>query len=296
MSLPEFDFHAPGTVDEACRMVAEYGAKAKIFAGGTDLMLDMRRKRISPEHVISIPQIGELTKLELSPGMLKLGACVTLGRIVKSKEIAEKWGAVCAGAKAIGSCLVRNLATVGGNLVSARPAADMPPSMIAYGASLVLRKASGERVVSIDDFFTGSGTTVMAPDEILTEIRLLEPPAYAGAGYLNLGIRNACDINILNVSSYIALDGPSGSVTDARIVMGCVAPTHVRALSAEKLLIGEKPSAALFERAGEAALNAATPRGAAYSRASAEYKKDMVKELTMRTLAMALKEATGLAA
>ena len=293
MSLPEFDFHAPGTVEEACRMVAEYGAKAKIFAGGTDLMLDMRRNRISPEHVISIPGIEELKKLEVSSGMLKIGACVTVARIVKSEEIAAKWGALCAGAKALGSCLVRNLATVGGNLASARPAADIPPSLMAYGASLVLKKTSGERVVAIDSFFTGTGLTAMGPDEILTEIRVPEPPAHSGAGYINLGIRNACDINILNVSSYLVLDGPGGAVKEARIVMGCVAPTHVRVASAEKLLLGEKVSDALFERAGEAAMNAATPRGSKYSRASAEYKKDMVRELTVRTLAMAHKEAMG---
>ncbi|MDA8305955.1 MAG: xanthine dehydrogenase family protein subunit M [Deltaproteobacteria bacterium] len=296
MSLPEFDFHAPGTVDEACRMVAEYGDKAKIFAGGTDLMLDMRRKRISPEHVISIPQIEELKTIDQAPGLLKIGACVTVSRIVKSKEIGAKWGALCAGGKALGSCLVRNLATVGGNLASARPAADMPPPLMAYGASLVLKNTSGERVVSLDDFFKGTGVTVMTPDEILTEIRIPEPPAHSGAGYFNLGIRNACDINILNVASYIALDGPGGAVKSARIVMGCVAPTHVRALAAESLLIGEKPSEALFQSAGEAAMKAATPRGSAYSRASAEYKKDMVKELTVRTLTMAYREAMGLTA
>ncbi|MDR3567355.1 MAG: xanthine dehydrogenase family protein subunit M [Syntrophobacteraceae bacterium] len=293
MSLPEFDFHAPGTVEEACRMVAGFGAKAKIFAGGTDLMLDMRRNRISPEHVISIPGIEELKTLEIASGMLTIGACVTVARVVKSKEIAAKWGALCAGAKALGSCLVRNLATIGGNVVSARPAADIPPSLMAYGASLVLKKTSGERVVSINDFFTGTGSTAMGPDEILTRILVPEPPPHSGAGYVNLGIRNACDINILNVSSYIALDGPGGAIKDARIVMGCVAPTHVRVNSAEKLLIGEKPTDALFQRAGEAALNAATPRGSAYSRASAEYKKDMVKELTVRTLAMAYREAMG---
>ncbi|MGC8492001.1 MAG: FAD binding domain-containing protein [Syntrophobacteraceae bacterium] len=293
MPLPEFDFHAPQSVEEACRMLADYGGTAKIFAGGTDLMLDMRRKRIAPEHVISVPGIEELKRVDRSPGVLTLGSCVTVARIVKSKEIAGKWGALCAGGKALGSCLVRNLATIGGNIASARPAADLPPALMAYGADLVLRKSSGERVVSIDDFFTGTGTTVMTPDEILTEIRVLEPSAHSGAGYLNLGIRNACDINILNVASRISLDGPEGVVKEARIVMGCVAPTHVRALAAEKLLLGEKPSTELFERAGEAAMNAATPRGSAYSRAGAEYKKDMVRELTVRTLTMAFREATG---
>ncbi len=293
MSLPEFDFHAPEGVDQACRMLSDYGAGARIFAGGTDLMLDMRRKRISPEHVISIAAIEELKRLDFAPGMLKIGGCVTVARIVKSKEIALKWGALCAGAKALGSCLVRNLATVGGNIVSARPAADLPPSLMVYSASLVLKKTTGERIVSMDDFFTGTGTTVMAADEILTEIRLAEPPPHSGAGYINLGIRNACDINILNVASHIVLDRPGGVINDARIVMGCVAPTHVRALAAEKLLMGEKPSEALFERAGEAAMKASSPRGSAYSRASAEYKKDMVKELTMRTLGIALKEASG---
>lgn len=295
MSLPEFDFHAPGTVEEACRMVAEYGEKAKIFAGGTDLMLDMRRKRVSPEHVISIGGIDGLNRLDRSSGELKIGACVTIAAIVKSKELAGKWNALCRGAKALGSCLVRNLATVGGNIVSARPAADLPPPLMAYGASVVLKNTSGERVVSLDDFFTGTGVTVLAPGEILTEIRVAEPPPHSGAGYINLGIRNACDINILNIASYIELDGPGGVISKARIIMGCVAPTQVRAPSAETLLIGKRPTEELFRRAGEAAMDAATPRGSAYSRASSEYKKDMVKELTVRTLSIAHGEATRLA-
>lgn len=291
MPLPKFDYHAPASIEEACRLLRDYGNRAKVFAGGTDLMLDMRRKRVSPELVISIPKISTLRVLDASSGGLKIGSCVRVAEIVESKEVAERWSALGAGALALGSCLVRNLATVGGNLASARPAADLPPPLMAYGASVVLKRAEGERTVSLDDFFLGTGLTAMRPDEVLTEIRVPAPPPCSGAGYINLGIRSACDINLVNVASFISLDGSTGEVREARIIMGCVAPTPVRASMAERLLLGEKPRQGLLEQAGEAAMKEASPRGAPTSRASAEYKKDMVKELTMRTLALAYQEA-----
>ena len=291
MLLPRFDFHEPATLAEACQIMAYYGVKARVIAGGTDLMVNMKRKLVSPEQLVSIARIEELKKFDSASDVLKLGSCFTVADIEASEVIGKKWSALCAGAKALGSPLIRNLATIGGNLASARPAADLPPPLMAYGARVVLKKKSGERVVSLDNFFRGGALTEIAPDEILTEIQIDAPPPYSGASYINLSSRSACDCNLVNIASFIGLDGPGGTIRTARIVMGCVAPIHVRAPSPEKLLIGEKPSEALFERAGEAAMNDCAPRGHAESRASAEYKRDMVKELTIRTLGAAYKGA-----
>jgi CO/xanthine dehydrogenase FAD-binding subunit len=293
MLLPKFDFHEPATLEEACQIMAEYGTRAKVLAGGTDLLVDMKKKLTTPRQVVSITRIKEMKKIEASPDGLKLGPCFTVADVAASDAIAKRWRALCAGAKALGNPLVRNLATIGGNVVTASPSADLPPSLIAYGARVVLKKTSGERVVSLDHFFLGAGLTEIAPDEILTEIQIDAPPPYSGAGYINEGIRKCRDCNVVNVASFITLDGPDGAIKNARIVMGCVGSTDLRAVSAEKLLVGEKPSETLFARAGEAAMQEAAPRGSAESRASAEYKKDMVGELTSRTLHLAWKEALG---
>ena len=168
---------------------------------------------------------------------------------------------------------------------------------MAYGARVVLTKKSGQRVVSLDSFFRGAGLTEIAPDEILTEIQVDAPPPYSGCSYMNISLRSACDCNIVNVASFITLEGPSGPIKNARIVMGCVGPTHRRAPSAEKILLGENPSEALFARAADAIV-ACVPglsRWTAYPiddfRGSSEYKTDMAKLLIRRTLAAAYNKA-----
>jgi CO/xanthine dehydrogenase FAD-binding subunit len=291
MLLPKFDFHAPTTVAEACELMAEYGGKAKVLAGGTDLLVNMKKKHLTPEQLVSISRIGEMRELDVSSECLKIGSCLTVAEIAASDVIGRRWSALCAGARALGSPLVRNLATIGGNLGSASPAADLPPSLIAYGAKVVLKKKGGERVVPVDRFFLGAGLTEIGPDEILTEIQIDAPQPHSGAGYINEGIRKCQDCNVVNVASFITLDGPGGNIKDARIVMGCVGPTDLRAVSAEKLLMGEKPSQAIFGRAAEIASQDCAPRGFAQSRASAQYKKDMVGVLTRRTLEIAWKQA-----
>ncbi|MBC8393811.1 MAG: xanthine dehydrogenase family protein subunit M [Deltaproteobacteria bacterium] len=289
MILPKFDYHEPTTLAEACQIMAELGPKAKPIAGGTDLIVNMKKKVLSPEHLVSVSRIEELKKLDTANGQIQIGACFTVAELAESERINQKLSALASGAHSLGSPLVRNLATIGGNLGSARPAADLPPSLIAYGAKVILKSNTGERAVSLDDFFVGPGFTEIGPDEILTEIRVDSPPALAGAGYINLGIRKAQDCNIVNVASYISLSDPESTIQTARIVMGCVGPIPLRATSAEKMLAGEKPSETLFMKAGEAAMEDCAPIDD--FRGSAEYKKAMVSVLTKKTLGIAYSEA-----
>ena len=289
MLLPKFDFHEPGTLDEACRQMAEYGVKAKVIAGGTDLVVNMKKKLITPQHVVSVSKLGELRMTEKTSTVFKIGACFTVADLAESDEINETLGALGAGARALGSPLVRNLATIGGNLGSARPAADLPPPLMVYKSKVILSSHRGRREVSLDDFFVGPGLTEIQPDEILCEIHVDIPPAGAGAGYMNLGIRKAQDCNLINVGSFLALEEDGQTIKSARVVMGCVGPTHLRSPSAEKTLMGKKASDALFEKAGQAAAGDAHPIDD--FRGCAEYKRDMVGVLTTRTLRIALDEA-----
>lgn len=288
MLLPKFDFHEPLSLAEACQMMREFGRKARPLAGGTDLMVNMKKKILSPDHLVSLSRIDELKSVECSDSLLKIGACVTVAELAESEAIRKHWSAVCTGAKALGSPLIRNLATIGGNIASARPAADLPPSLMAYNAKVLLKKSSGERIVPLDDFFKGPGLTELQADEILTEIRIETPPPYSGCAYINMGVRKTQDCNIINVASFISLDSPDGLIKTARIVMGCVGPKHLRACSAEASLIGKKASEAIFAQAGELAMKDCSPIDD--FRGSAEYKRAMVAVLTKRTLATAYKE------
>ncbi|MCJ7809185.1 MAG: xanthine dehydrogenase family protein subunit M [Desulfobulbaceae bacterium] len=290
MLLPKFEYHEPLTVDEACRILGELGQKAKLLAGGTDLIVNMKKKVLSPTHVVSLSGIADLKGLDSANGTVKLGACLTASEIAQSETIQKSFSALCKGAASLGSPLIRNLATVAGNLVSARPAADFQPPLLAYGAQVVLVKSSGERVVPLSDFFKGPGQTVMDPDELLTQIILTKPPAGSGAGYFKLGLRKTLEISLTNAAAYLSLD-PDGTIKTARIFLGSVAPTPLRSPSAEKVLTGEKPGEALFERAGEAAAGDSKPIDD--FRASADYKKAMVAVLTKRALNMAFQEANA---
>lgn len=285
MLLPKFEYHEPTTLEEACQIMSELGHGAKPLAGGTDLIVNMKKKMVSPGHLVSLSMIDDLKKIDTSNGLLKIGACLTAAELTESKEIRETLPALSRGAESLGSPLIRNLATIGGNLISARPAADLPPALIAYGAKVALKNSSGERLVSLEDLFLGPGETLIGPNEILTEIHVDSPPPSAGAAYIKLGVREALEISLVNVAAFISMDR-DGSIQEARIALGSVAPTPIRATSAEQILTGEKPSETLFSRAGEAASKDSKPIDD--FRASAEYKRAMVEVLTQRALNQAL--------
>jgi CO/xanthine dehydrogenase FAD-binding subunit len=289
MVLPKFEYHDPPALDEACQIMAELKEKARPLAGGTDLLVNMRRGTVSPEHVISLGRIEELRGIYPSNGQLRLGACLTAAEIGQSKEVNDLINPLGSGANSLGSPLIRNLATIGGNLVTARPAADLPPPLMAYGASVVLKNSSGKRAVSLDNFFRGPGQTVMEPDELLTEITVETPPPYSGGGYIKLGARKTLITSIVNVAAFLSLDDRDGTITSARVVLGAVAPVPMRATSSEQVLLGEKPTDALFLRAGEAAAGDSKPIDD--FRGSAEYRRAMVEVLTRRALNMALSKA-----
>jgi CO/xanthine dehydrogenase FAD-binding subunit len=291
MLLPKFEFHQPGSVAEACEIMSEFGLKAKVLAGGTDLIVNMKKKILAPKHLVCLSKIAPMHGIEEKNGQIIIGGRYTVAELTVDALVEEKLGALRSGARALGSPLVRNRATIGGNICSARPAADLPPALIAYGATVVLQSNKGKREVPLNTFFKGPGLIETAVDEVLTEVRVPVPRDGQGAVYLNLGTRKACDCNIVNVASFIALNKKDGRIEKARIVMGSVGPIPLRAKSAEKLLMGEKPEARLFLKAGEAARQDCTPIDD--FRGSAGYRRAMVEVLTKRTLENAFRQALG---
>lgn len=291
MLLPPFRFHEPATVADACRLLAEFGTKARALAGGTDLLVNMKRKILSPAHLVSLSRIDALKHIRKAGACYRIGACVTVAELAESASIRKDLHALVRGAENLGTPLIRNLATIGGNLGSARPAADLPPPLTAYDARVILKNTAGERAVPLDRFFLGPGLTEIRPDEILTHIEVDIPPAGTGAGYRNLGVRKAQDCNLVNVAAAVSLADDGKTLKTARIVMGCVGPTPLRATSAEALLIGKKADKALFAEAGRAAAGDSRPIDD--FRGSADYKRAMAGVLTQRALSMALDEAAA---
>jgi CO/xanthine dehydrogenase FAD-binding subunit len=289
MILPKFEFHEPATLAEASDLLTRQRGKARLLAGGTDLLVNMKKRVLNPKHLISLRRIPELARLERVNGMLILGACVTIAEIAASELVSKAAKTVGQSARALGTPLIRNLATIGGNIGSARPAADLPPALIVYDAEIVLTGLAGDRRIPIEKFFKGPGLTAAKEDELISAVTIEVPSGYAGAGYLNLGVRKAQDCNIVNVASFLELDEKADRIRTARISLGSVGPTPLRSHKTEKVLVGEKPDERLFEQAAQAATRDCTP--ILDFRGSAEYRRAMVAVLTRRTLDMALAEA-----
>jgi len=288
MLLPRFQYHEPKSLDEAITLMGEIGEEAALLAGGTDLLVNMKRGKLSPKHLVWLSRAEELKEVRRSDGSLSIGPCMTVADLSVQEEIKSDFSGLAEAAGSLGSPLVRNLATVGGNIVTARPAADLPPPLIAYGARVVLKKGDGERSVPLEEFLQGPGQTTIQHREILSSILLDIPQPFSGGAYMKLGLRKSLEISVVNVAAFLALEGPSGPIREARVVLGAVAPKPVRSPQAEGVLIGREPDDRLFQEAGEEAAGDARPIDD--FRGSADYRREMVKVLTKRTLLKAYEE------
>ncbi len=289
--LPKFVYYEPGDMPEACKIMSDLHGNAKIIAGGTDILVNMKKGLLSPGCLVSIAKISELSEIGPVNGSISIGAHLIVAKLAEFEIIRKKLPSLAKASGVLGSPLIRNRATIGGNIVTARPAADLPPPLLAMGAKVKLESTKGVREVALDDFFLGPGATIMSPDEILSMIVVDELPPFTGSDYIKLGHRKSLEIAIVAVASRITLNGPDGEIKDARIILSSVAPTAIHAVSAEKILIGEKPTDALLEKAARLAGKDCSP--ITDIRGGAEYRCAMVEILTKRTLSAALKEAQG---
>ncbi|MEN6615213.1 MAG: xanthine dehydrogenase family protein subunit M [Syntrophorhabdus sp.] len=289
--LPKFNYEEPTGMPEALRIFSELKNRAKVIAGGTDLLVNMKKGVASPEYLVSLRRIDVLRGIGTENTSIEIGSHVTVSELASSGMITRSLPALAAAATSLGSPLIRNRATIGGNIVTARPAADLPPVLIVLDAKVELKGKGKERMVALDDFFRGPGSTVMDDDEILTKIIIPEVPPFTGTDYMKLGHRATLEIAIVAVASRITLDKPDGSIKDARIVLSAVAPKAIHASSAERILIGERPSDDLIAEAAKLAMDDSSPIDD--MRGGAAYRREMVGVLTKRTLSGALSAARG---
>jgi carbon-monoxide dehydrogenase medium subunit len=285
--LPKFDYHEPESMKSAFALLSGLKANAKIIAGGTDVLVNMKKGLISPKYLISLAKMEELFVLEPRKKSTAIGSHVIVSELAESAFLWKNFPVIAKAASVLGSPLIRNRATIGGNIVTARPAADLPPALMAVGAKVELKSKKGRREVGIDEFFLGPGKTVIRPDEILTKIIVNELPPFTGGDYIKLGHRKALEIAIVAVASRITLDKPQGVIRNARIILSAVAPQAIHAVSAERILINEKPTEKLIERAATLAMQDCRP--ITDIRGGEEYRKEIVKVLVKRTLVNAVR-------
>jgi carbon-monoxide dehydrogenase medium subunit len=287
--MKPFEFHQPTKLGQACALKAEYGNQARLIAGGTDLLVKMKKGLIAPGHLIDLKGIDDLDFIHEQERAICIGALTTLAAISAHPRVAALLPLIKEAAESIGSVQVRNLATIGGNLCNAAPSADMAPALLVLDAEICVQGAAGSRVLPLKEFFTGPGEMDLAPDEVLTEIVVPLPERPLKSAYLKHGPRRAMDVAVVGVAVAIGLDQSQTRVEQARIALGAVAPIPMRAPAAEKLLENKPVNDLPLEEAGRAV--AATAKPISDVRASAEYRLEMVEVLGMRAVASALGRA-----
>jgi CO/xanthine dehydrogenase FAD-binding subunit len=284
--LPRFDYLEPNTIDEALSMLSQYKGRAKVIAGGTDILPKLKRRETkAPEYIIDLKGIPGLDYIKYDEvDGLSLGALVTIHAVETSPIVQERFGVLFQAVESMASAQVRNRGTVAGNLCNAVPSADTAPALLTLEASLELTSQEGERIVNVEDFFTGPHKTVLTDEEILQEIRVPNLPPHSRGRYLKLTPRRSMDLAVVGVAAVVVVE--DGICNDIRIALGAVAPTPIRARRAENMIKGQKLSDEVVERAAEIAAEECHP--ISDHRASAEYRCDMVKVLTRSAIQQAI--------
>ena len=286
-----FDYHVPHTLDEAIALLARLGDGAKILAGGQSMLPAMRFRLATPEALIDINRLRDLAYVEERDDHLAIGALTREHQLEESPLVARSYPLLLDTAKVVADPLVRNRATVGGNLAHADPANDHPATMLAYDATIVARGAKGTRTIAIDEFFVGLFENSLQLGEVLTEIRIPKPGPGSGGAYLKLE-RKVGDYAVAAVAVQLQVAG--GAVGRVRIGLTNVGPVPKRAESAEAALAGKAPTDDVVEATGRAAAAECDP--SADLRGEVDYKRDMVRVLTKRAVRRAVERAQGVRA
>lgn len=280
-----FEYFEPATLADTVALLGRYNGQAHILAGGTDLLVEIKEQLKQPDYVINIKKIPGLDRLTYDEADgLRIGALVTVRGIETSPLVQARYAGLVQAARDLASIQVRCRATVAGNICRASPSADTLPPLIADGAVVKLFGPQGERVIPLEAFFTGPGKTVLARDEVLTEIVVPPPPLQTGKVYLKHGRRKAMELATVGVAVRLTLAGDV--CREVRIVLGAVAPTPLCARQAEAVLRGQVVDEAAISAAAEAAQ--AESRPISDVRSSADYRREMVRVLTGRAVRQAV--------
>lgn len=279
--MRSFAFFEPTTIEEASSLLAENGGEATILAGGTDLLVGWKEGIATPKSVVSLAQIPGLDSIAYDENTgLSIGGMTKMRAIEQSSTIWNRYTALAEGASEVGSIQIRNLATLGGNICNASPAADTVAALLVIGARIEISSTNGVRTIPIRDFFLGPGESSLKQGEIVTRFVCPPRPDKSGSHYIKQKIREVMDLAFIGVAASLEL--AHGVVADVKIGLAAVAPTPIRATDAENILKGNSLSESILEQAASAAAEQSSP--ISDLRCSAEYREDMVKVLTKRTI------------
>lgn len=280
-----FDVHQPESVAEAVSLASQFGEAGRFLAGGTDLIIQINRKRRAPGHLIALGGIGGLSEIEVDGGTVVLGALATHKAIERHPAFQGPLLALAEAARVVGGHQVRNVATIGGNVVNASPAADLLPPLLALDAEVALTGCAGTRRLPLGEFLRGPGETDRGNDELLVSLSFARPDSRTATAFIKAGRRRAMEISVVCVAASVTLDA-NGACEAARIALGAVGPTAIRARHVEEALAGAEPTPAALSEAGRLAAESCTPIGDV--RGSAEYRRMLVAALVPRALARCL--------
>ena len=281
--LPQFDLVEPRSLGDALKVLAEEGGKTAPLAGGTNVLVDLRTRRRAIDRLVSLQHLSELRGLGKANGQIVLGARTTLTDLVYDHRIGEAAPGLAAAARVFAGAMVRNVATIAGNVCSASPAADLVPPLMVLGADVVLRSTSGERTVPLDQFYPSVHQTVRRNDELVLSFRWTRRPERSAHTFYKLALRKGDAIAVTSVA--VLLGAERGKCTTARIALGAVAPTVMRVPESERILMGEALTDAVVAKAASIAEGACRPIDDI--RASADYRRHVVGVLVRRLVAQA---------
>lgn len=287
MYLPDFNYHAPATVKEACALLDNLGPGARVLAGGTDLLHKMKLGKDAPSDLISLKNLADLKTVSFVPGLgVVLGALATHNGIMESPVLHQRYFSVSDAAHQMASNQIRNLGTLGGNIANAVPSADLPPILIALKATLHLESSEGERTMPLEDFFQEPASCVLKKGELVTKVVIPEQTA-TGSRYVKFGLRRSGALAV--VGAAVAVTVKDGMIEEARIALASSAPKVIRAFKAEEFLKGKPATEEVVNEAARIVSEESRPRDSI--RGSAEYRRHLGGVLFKRAITRSL--ATG---
>jgi carbon-monoxide dehydrogenase medium subunit len=281
--VKDFEYAAATTVDEAVSLLSASGDRAKVLAGGTDILVQLREGLRDAELVVDIKKVPELTQIDFRPERgLRLGAAVPCYRIYEDPKLVAAYPALADSAHIIGGWQIQSRASIGGNLCNSSPAADSIPTLIAYNVTCHIAGPQGTRSVPVAEFCTGPGRNVLGRGEFLVSLEFPPPEKHAGAHYLRFIPRNEMDIAVVGAAAWLRLDSSGKQVDAARIALGAVAATPLFAAEASAAIVGKPANEPTWNEAAELAKKIARP--ISDMRGPAEYRVHLVGVLVQRAL------------
>ena len=288
MYMPDVDFQECTTLEEASSLMRSLAPRARFLAGGTDLLVDLKTGRVTATHLLSLRRIPSLRGVTHTDAGLRIGALTTITELNRSAALGRGFAPLLDASQRMAARPIRNMATVGGNIMSAVPCADLPPILMAMHARTEVWSGQRVREVSLDAFFSGPRRTQLQAGEILMAVIVPTPPPRFGAAYERFGLREGNTIPVASVAASLGVDG-RGTITEARLVLGAVSPIPKMVIDAAECLVGRAADENTFDEAARLAQKASRPISDV--RGSAQFRRDLVVVLARRALSTALRRA-----